>query len=137
MVTLVDSSVWIDFFLGRDTPQTAALVTLLRTREIRIADLVMAEVLQGFRDDAAHDKALKLLSLPGVLVVSDATVAVEAAANYRKLRTKGFTVRKPIDVLIATRCIVDDMPLLFADRDFDPFVRHLGLRSALDVSGVN
>ena len=136
MVTLVDASVWIDFFLNRDTPQTAALMTLLQTREIRTADLVMAEVLQGFRHDAAHDKALRLLSLPGILIVSDAAVAVKAAANYRSLRAKGLTIRKTIDALIATRCIVDDIPLLYADRDFDPFVQHLGLRPA-SGSGVN
>ena len=131
MVTLVDSSVWIDFFLDRETPQTQILVRLIRTREIRTADLVLAEVLQGFRDDAAHDRALALLSRPGVLVVSDATVAIQAAANYRLLRANGFTIRKTVDVLIATRCIRDDLVLLHRDRDFDPFVQHLGLRSAM------
>lgn len=134
MVTLVDSSVWIDFFLDRDTPQTAALSTLLQTREIRTADLVLAEVLQGFRNDAAHDRALYLLSLPGILVVSDAAVATKAARNYRALRAKGITIRKTIDTLIATRCIVDRIPLLYADRDFDPFVEHFGLRSALRLA---
>ncbi len=137
MVTLVDSSVWIDFLRDRDTLHTTALVRLLETREIRTADLVLAEVLQGVRDDASHAKALELLKLPGILIVSDADIAVRAAINYRRLRSHGFTPRKTIDTLIATRCIADRIPLLYADRDFDPFVQHLSLRSALDDAGLN
>ena len=130
---LVDSSVWIDFFRDRDTPQTNGLKRLLVSREIRTADLVLAEVLQGVRDDAAHAKALRLLASPGILVVSDEQIAVRAAIHYRTLRTLGYTIRKTIDTLLATRCIVDGLPLLYSDRDFDPFVQHLGLRSALDA----
>lgn len=132
MVTLVDSSVWIDFFRDRDTRQTAALSRLLLTEQIKTADLVLAEVLQGVKDDRAHAKALRLLTLPGIFVISNQAVAVQAALNYRALRQHGFTVRKTIATLIATRCIVDRIPLLYSDRDFDPFVAHLGLRSALD-----
>lgn len=131
MVTLVDSSVWIDFLRDRDTPQTDRLIRLIRSTRIQTADLVLAEVLQGVRDDRAHRRALDLLTLPGVLCVSSEEVAVQAARNYRMLREMGFTVRKTIDTLIATRCILDGIPLLYADRDFDPFVAHLGLRSAM------
>ena len=131
MVTLVDSSVWIDFLRDRDTPQTDRLIRLIRSTRIQTADLVLAEVLQGVRDERAHRRVLDLLTLPGVLCVSSEEVAVQAARNYRMLRQMGFTVRKTIDTLIATRCILDGIPLLYADRDFDPFVAHLGLRSAM------
>jgi predicted nucleic acid-binding protein len=132
-VTLVDSSVWIDFFRDRDTRQTAALKHLLRTEEIGTADLVLAEVLQGVKDERTHAMTLRLLTIPRVVIVSDRTVAIQAALNYRALRARGYTVRKTIDTLIATRCILDRSPLLYADRDYDPFVEHLGLRSALDL----
>lgn len=132
MVTLVDSSVWIDFLCDRDTRQTVALSRLLVTERIQTADLVLAEVLQGVKDDRAHAKALRLLTLPGIFVISNQHVAIQAALNYRALRALGFTIRKTIDTLIATRCIIDRIPLLYSDRDFDPFVAHLGLRSALD-----
>ncbi|KQT32058.1 twitching motility protein PilT [Sphingomonas sp. Leaf412] len=133
MVTLVDSSVWIDFLRDRDTPQTDRLIRLLRSTKILTADLVLTEVLQGVRDERAHDRALELLSLPGILSVSSAEVAIQAARNYRHLRGRGITIRKTIDTLIATRCILDGIPLLYADRDYDPFVQHLGLRSAMDL----
>ena len=64
-------------------------------------------------------------------------MAVQAVVNYHALRARGITIRKTIDTLLATRCILDRLPLLYADRDFDPFVQHLGLRSALDRTGVN
>lgn len=136
-MTLVDSSVWIDFLRDRDTPETAALSHLLLTEQIKTADLVLTEVLRGVTNDRAHEKALRLLSGCGILVISNHAVAVQAALNYRLLRRRGHTVRKTIDALIATRCILDRIPLLYSARDFEPFVKHLGLRSALDLySGV-
>ena len=119
---LVDSSVWIDFFRMR-------LVT---------ADLVLTEVLQGARSEQAASRIEDLLLSLDVVTVSDRGVAVEAARHYRWLRAKGITIRSTIDVLIATRCIVDDRQLLHSDRDFDPFVEHCGLRVApLDFFGVH
>lgn len=134
---VVDSSVWIDFFRNLATPQVELLVRALRRGEVLAADLVVVEVLQGFRDDRSFDLALDRLSGATPLNVSDPAVAVQAARNYRTLRRHGATVRKTIDVLIATRCILGNLPLLFVDRDFLPFVQHLGLRSALDDHGVN
>ena len=136
-MTLVDSSVWIDFLRDRDTIQTSALTRLLATEQIATGDLVLTEVLQGVRDARTHTKTLELLSLPGVIAISDANIAIHAANFYRTLRSRGITVRKTIDTLIATRCIIDRIPLLYADRDFDPFVEYFGLRSALDLPGVN
>jgi predicted nucleic acid-binding protein len=134
---LVDSSVWIDFFGARVTPQTTFLKEALGRRTILAADLVLVEVLQGTRDDRSFALVRDLLLQLDVLTIGGPEVALAAARNYRRLRVNGITVRKTIDTLIATRCILDDIPLLYSDRDFDPFVQHLGLRSALDAPGVN
>lgn len=128
---LVDSSVWIDFFGARATPETDLLKESLPIRRILTADLVLMEVLQGARDDRQFGLMRGLLLNLDVITVSDEQVALTAAANYRALRALGITVRKTIDTLIATRCILDRTLLLYRDRDFQPFVDHLGLRSAM------
>lgn len=131
---LVDSSVWIDWITERDTIQARALTKALDDdKSLAIGDLVLAEVLQGARSEHAAEEARQLLSEFVPVVVSGHQVAIEAARNYRLLRSKGIAVRKTIDTLIATRCILDGLPLLYSDRDFDPFVAHCGLRSALDL----
>jgi len=130
-VILIDSSVWIDFFRGVETPQTQRLDALLGSEPLVMGDLILAEVLQGFRTEREFNQARKLLSNLDVVELVGQEIAIQAARNFRFLRAKGVTVRKTIDTLIATRCIESDMALLFSDRDFEPFVEHLGLRSAL------
>lgn len=98
---------------------------------------MLTEVLQGCNTDAEFNQLRAELLSFTILEMVDEVVAIEAARNYRILRGKGITVRKTIDTLIATRCILDRLPLLYSDRDFDPFVEHLGLVSALDRPGVN
>lgn len=134
---VVDSSVWIDFFGPRPTRQSEWLDTILSTERIIVGDLMLTEVLQGCNTDAEFNQLRAELLSFTILEMVDETVAIEAARNYRILRGKGITVRKTIDTLIATRCILDNLPLLYSDRDFDPFVEHLGLVSALDLPGVN
>lgn len=135
---LVDSSVWIDFLQKRETPETDLLKRVRLTRRLATADLVLAEVLQGSRTEQVADATERMLTAVKIVVISNREIAIAAAQNYRMLRSKGVTVRKTIDTLIATRCIRDNIPLLYSDRDFDPFVEHLGLRSALDFdTGVN
>lgn len=134
---LVDSGVWIDFLAARITRQTDHLKAALRERRILTADLVIAEVLQGTRSDRAFAIAQEELTRLTIVDVVGPEVAIQAARHYRFLRALGITVRKTIDTLIATRCILEDIPLLYSDRDFDPFVEHFGLRSALDDPGVN
>jgi len=129
-VIVVDSSVWIDYFRGAATLQSDRLEALLGSEPLAIGDLMLAEVLQGFESDRDFDRALQLLRSLTVIVIAGAEVAVQAARNYRALRARGVTVRKTIDTLIATRCIVDGHALLYSDRGFDPFVEHLGLAAA-------
>lgn len=128
---LVDSSVWIDFFRGVATPQVETLDHLLGAEPLAVGDLILAEVLQGFRGDKEFNQARKLLLTLEQVDVGGQEIAIQAARNFRTLRERGVTIRKTIDTLIATRCIESDIALLFSDRDFDPFVEYLGLRSAL------
>jgi predicted nucleic acid-binding protein len=130
-VILVDSSVWIDFFRGVTTPQVDALDRLLGVEPLAVGDLILAEVLQGFRGEKEFNQARKLLLTLEQVDIAGQEVAVQAARNFRTLRERGVTIRKTIDTLIATKCIESDIALLFSDRDFDPFVKYLGLRSAL------
>jgi len=131
---LVDSSVWIDYFRGEPTPQTGMLDGLLRTEPLAIGDLILVEVLQGFGADRDFNRARKLLETLIVVDVGGRDIAFKAAKNFRALRSLGVTVRKTIDTVIATRCIEDGLYLLYSDRDFDPFVEHLGLRPALPAA---
>lgn len=129
---LVDSSVWIDKLARRTTIQTKVLESLIVAElEIGVGDLMLVEVLQGTRDGRAFSTAYAQMAEFDRVQISDHRVAIEAARNYRHLRGLGITIRKTIDTLIATRCILDRLPLLYSDRDFDPFVQHLGLRPAL------
>ena len=130
-MTLVDSSVWIDYFRGVATRQTDRLDMLLGTEPLATGDLMLAEVLQGFDSDRSFNSALRLLTSLSVVDIAGADIAVQAARNFRTLRTRGVTVRKTIDTLIATRCIESGYSLLYGDRDFDPFVEHLGLVSTM------
>ena len=127
---LVDSSVWIDYFNGTITPQTDKLDALLGSEPLAIGDLMLTEVLQGFADEGEFKKAKSLLTSLTVVDLAGQDIAVKAAGHYRKLRKLGITVRKTMDSIIATRCIGDAFDLLRADRDFDPFIKHLGLVEA-------
>jgi len=128
---LVDSSVWIDYFRGTATPQAEKLDSLLGTEPIAAGDLILTEVLQGFVSDRDFNQAKKLLTSLVVVDLVGQDIAIQAAKNFRVLRAQGITVRKTIDTVIATRCIESRLSLLYSDKDFDPFVEHLGLRSAL------
>jgi len=127
---LVDSSVWIDYFRGTATPQTDKLDSMLASEQIAIGDLMLTEVLQGFGSDKEFDQAMKLFSSLTVVEIGGEETAIQAAKNFRALRALGVTPRKTIDTLIATRCIENGLALLYSDKDFDPFVLHLGMRTA-------
>lgn len=128
MNLLVDSSVWINYFNGSITPETDYLDNALGNESIVVGDLILAEVLQGFRLQRDFDAACNALTRFPVLVMVGQQVAIQSAANYRILRAKGITIRKTIDSLIATFCIENELTLLHADRDFDHFEGFLGLQ---------
>ena len=129
-MVLVDSSVWIDYFNGTETRETDVLDGLLGTEPVALGDLILAEVLQGFRRDADYRTARELLEGLPVLDLLGRERAIPVVDRYRSLRKRGITVRKTTDVVIASFCISERLPLLYSDRDFDPFVEHLGLKQA-------
>jgi predicted nucleic acid-binding protein len=125
---LVDSSVWIDYFNGRKTAQTDRLDSALGDISIIMGDLILTEVLQGFQDDKDFKIASRLLlSLP-FMPMAGQELALESAENYRFLRKKGVSIRKTMDVMIGTFCLHYNLPLLYADKDFDPMVKFLKLK---------
>ncbi len=124
---VVDSSVWIDFFNGVSTPEVDRLDALLGVTPLAIGDLILVEVMQGFRNERDVATARQLFRSLALLPLLGGSNTWKAAENYRQLRRKGITVRKTIDGIIATACIEANLPLLFSDRDFQPYVEHLGL----------
>jgi predicted nucleic acid-binding protein len=124
---VVDSSVWIDFFNGKTTPQTSKLLTIMGDELLLVGDLVLCEILRGVRSEAharTVENELRRFELVSML---NPELAVAAAKNYRGLRGQGITIRKTIDLIIGTFCIVQGHRLLHADRDFDPMQKYLGL----------
>ena len=129
-MVLVDTSVWVDFFNGKITGQTEKLDYYLSSTVLVVGDLILAEVLQGFRSDKDYRIAKSLLTELAQVQLCNTDVAIKSAQNYRALRKQGITIRKTIDCLIATYCIETKTPLLFSDRDFDPWIENLQLKDA-------
>jgi predicted nucleic acid-binding protein len=128
---LVDTSVWVDYFNGKESNHTQALDLAIIDGTVALGDLILLEILQGFRDDHDYKVAKRTLSTLDQYEMFRKGMAEKCADNYRALRKKGITVRKTTDVIIATFCIEQQLPLLFLDRDFVPFVDHLGLKTVL------
>jgi len=128
-VIVVDTSVWVDFFNGDSTPETELLDLILGKEAIAIGDLILLEILQGFRSESGYKAAKKYLAELQQVDMLATDMAIKAANNYRNLRKKGVTIRKTADVIIASFCIENKLPLLFSDRDFLPFVKYLKLSS--------
>ena len=126
---LVDSSVWINYFNGISTWQTDLLDHYLSNTLIIIGDLILTEVLQGFRSNTDFETAKSFLSALQFRQIGGYDVAIQSANNYRILRKSGVTVRKTIDIIIATFCIIEGLTLLHDDRDFDPMVTHFSLKT--------
>ena len=129
-MVLVDSSVWIDYFNGAATRETDVLDGLLGKEPVAVGDLILVEVLQGFRRDGDYRTARDVLEGLPVFELLGRRRARRVAEHYRALRKRGVTVRKTTDAVIASFCIAERFPLLYSDRDFDPFVSHLGLQRA-------
>ena len=127
-MTIVDTTVWIDYLAGTANPQSQWLDRELNQQRLGLTDLILCEVLQGIRGDSTFARILRDLSRFEVFDTGGETLAVASAQNYRFLRARGHTVRKTVDCLIATFCLSGGHALLHRDRDFDLFEKHLGLR---------
>lgn len=128
-MVLVDSSVWINYFNGKNTWQTEVLDQMISQIPLFTGDLILTEVLQGFRNENEYQKAKEVMSILALQQLGGYEIAIKSAENYRKLRKRGITVRKTIDVIIGTFCINEKIPLLHDDKDFEPMVKYLGLKS--------
>jgi hypothetical protein len=126
---LVDSSVWIDYFNGKTTPKTDWLDSALGNQPILIGDIILTEVLQGFRNDEDFKTAKSLLLDFPVMGMLGQELAIISALNYRRLRKRGVTIRKTIDVIIGSFCIYNNFSLLHDDRDFGPLEKYLNLKA--------
>lgn len=124
---LVDSSVWIDYFNGIENRQTNYLHAGLGIEHFATGDLILTEVLQGFKAEKDFKKARELLSKLYYFDMVGAEMAYKAAINYRLLKKRGYTVRKTIDIMIATFCVENELALLHNDRDFKATETVLGL----------
>jgi hypothetical protein len=128
MMILVDTTVWIDFFAARSLPHVVALETIIKRREnICICGIILAEVLQGIRQDTEFRKTRDLFNTL-ILLPMPYTVFLRSADIYRKLRKIGITIRKPLDCMIASVAIENDIPLLHNDKDFQPIEKRCGLK---------
>ena len=127
-MVIVDTSVWIDYLRGTSTLQVEWLEAEMERQRLGITDLILCEILQGVLNDREYAATKRAMMKFEVFSTGGAELAVAAADNYRALRARGRTVRKTIDCLIATFCIVNGHALLHSDRDFDPFEKELNLR---------
>jgi predicted nucleic acid-binding protein len=127
-MTIVDTTVWIDYLAGTANQHTEWLDRELNRQRLGLTDLILCEVLQGIREESTFARVRKDLAKFEVFDSGGEASAVAAARNYRTLRAQGCTVRKTIDCLIATFCLSGGHSLLHRDRDFDLFEKHLGLR---------
>ena len=125
---LADTSAWIDFLKGKNTPSSVALDQAAGTEALVMGDLILVELLQGYREGRALAELKEDLRLFPVVSLCGPVLALKAADNYRLLRNRGITVRGTIDVIIATWCIANEVPLIHADRDFEGMEKWFGLK---------
>jgi len=125
---VADTSAWIDYFRGVSAPHTDLLDKELQTNRVVTGDLIITELLQGFKNEKEYAKAKSLMELLDYRDFVGKAIAFKAVENFRNLRSKGVTVRKTIDVIIATFCIENGFQLIHNDRDFDPIEIYLGLK---------
>jgi predicted nucleic acid-binding protein len=126
-VWIVDSSVWIDYFNGTRTPQTDILDAALGQQDIGLGDIILCEVLQGYRTQRDFETARQALLQFPIYPMGGTELAIKSAENFRSLRQQGITVRRTIDCFIATFVLERGFSLLHSDRDFEPFEIYLGL----------
>ena len=127
-LTIVDTTVWVDFFAGRETLQSVWVRGELGNHTFGLTDLILCEVLQGIRSEKSFAAVSRQLAEFPIFSTGGQEVAIACALNYRSLRARGVIVRKTIDCIIATHCIRNGHVLLHHDRDFDPFEEYLGLQ---------
>src|SRR5262245_9385942 len=126
---VADTSVWISFFREADAQEVALLISCVSQGKVLMGDLILVEILQGMRTPAQERKVANALAGLKCVTMCGPDIAPVAAANFRALRRMGITIRGTIDVVIATWCIENGVPLLHNDRDFASMEKALGLKA--------
>ena len=126
-MTIVDTTVWVDYLRGTRNPETEWLERETDKQRLGLTDLILCEVLQGVRGDREFDRVLRELLNFELFETGGERLSIAAAQNFRMIRKKGRTIRKTIDCLIATFCILHGHSLLHRDSDFRHFEELLGL----------
>ena len=127
-MTVVDTTVWVDYLNNISNSHTEWVLRHAYTNEVVLTDLILCELLQGVRGEAAFQRARQSVAKIPILHAQGAKIAIASARNYRYLRSQGITVRKFVDTWTATTCIEEGLSLLHHDRDYDAFEKHLGLK---------
>lgn len=125
---IIDTTVWIDYLNGTQTWQTDWLDAEITRQRLGLTDVILCEILQGVKDEGQAAETLRELLKFEIMPMGGIDLAIASAQNYRTLRARGRTVRKTIDCLIATFCLMNGHTLLHNDRDYDAFEENLGLR---------
>jgi predicted nucleic acid-binding protein len=128
---LVDTSVWIAYFNGEASRQTDMLDALIGQEPVATGDLIITEVLRGFWLENDYETVKRLLTSLTIFNLAGEEIAIKSADNCHHLSREGINIRKPLNAIIATFCIENDLPLLFSDKDFEPFTAHLNLRAVI------
>jgi predicted nucleic acid-binding protein len=126
-VVIVDTTVWIDYLRGAQNREAEWLDSEVSRRRLGLTDIILCEVLQGIPDDRSFHRVQRDLLRFEIFATGGTELAMAAAQNFRALRQRGHTVRKTVDCLIATFCMLEGHSLLHRDRDFEPFEQLLGL----------
>jgi predicted nucleic acid-binding protein len=126
-VVIIDTTIWIDYLRGIQNRETEYLDREVKRQRFGLTDLILCETLQGIKDQQSFESVLRKLYEFEIFETGGTALAIEAARNFRRLRQQGHTVRKTIDCLIATFCLLEGHSLLHRDRDFDHFEEFLGL----------
>ena len=134
-MVIVDTSVWVDFLNEVDTAQARWLDQQLAKQRLGLLDIIVCEVLQGLSTDEEAAEVLRELRQFEIFETGGLELATAAARNYRSLRRRGKTVRKTLDCLIASFCLINGHALLHCDSDFDSFEKHLGLKVVHPLAG--
>jgi predicted nucleic acid-binding protein len=122
---VVDTTVWIDFFNGRDEPHVDHLAAMIDgDAGIAFTDVTLTEVLQGIRDEAQVRLVDERLCAFDVLRLESLDDFRRAAQLYRTARRRGATIRRTLDCLIASVCIREQLPIMHNDVDFDRLAEH-------------
>ena len=127
-MVFVDTTVWIDYVRGLDTPYTNALDYELIHNQVITGDLIMVEFFQGFHSDKDFEAAKEIMDSLIYCDMLGKDIALKSAMNFRLLQKNGITIRKTADIIIGTFCIENNFPLLHNDRDYTPMEKYLGLR---------